>query len=294
MRKIVALSTLGACLAQLCAPSLPALEFRAEIDASWVKNLSRTSFAPSRKSAAAYAATITALQARPLTREWQLFLSGEAGANWVPKFTGLDSLHGGLHAQLRRKFGLGPLAPVLDFHGGLTGCAVREGGRSGWQAGAGLTLSRRLTEFWRVAAGGEWEKYFASHQAFEVDHRSLSLESTWDLSERWQLGLGARRLWGQLTANARYDIYDTALDGGFGPAIANYYNRIPWEISNTFGPGWVAYRIDCDADFWWVQLTVTLGPNTSLPLRYETVKVINRVGVRYDTDLWSLGLVHRF
>jgi hypothetical protein len=290
LRVLVAL-TLG--LALQVRP-VHALETTAQVCATWAENLSRTSFGPSQQSAALYTAQVTARQARQLNSDWLLVLSGEAGTELVPRFEGLDSFHGGVHVQLRRKFGLGPLAPVLDFNGGLTGYSVREGGRSGWKTDIGLTLGRRLTDTWRVAATGAWEEYNAAHTAFDVGQRSLALESTWELTANWQLGTGARRLWGQLTANARYDIYDLALDGSFGPAIRDYYNRIPYEVSNTFGPGWVAYRVDCHADLWWVQLAATLGPHTSLPLRYESALVVNRVGVRYRSDFWSLGLVHRF
>jgi hypothetical protein len=261
---------------------------------TWAGNLSRTSHAPSQKSAALYTAQVSARQSHQLNRDWLLALTGEAGAELVPRFDALDHFHGGLHVQLRRKFGVGPFAPVLDFTGGLTGYSFREGGRSGWKAESGLSLGRRLTDTWRLAATGAWEEYLASHKSFNVGQHSLALESTWDLTERWQIGAGARRLWGRLTANARYDIYDLALDGGFGPAIRDYYNAIPYEVSGTFGPGWVAYRVDCRADLWWLQLAATLGSHTSLPLRYESALVVNRVGVHYRSDFWSLGLVHRF
>jgi hypothetical protein len=76
--------------------------------------------------------------------------------------------------------------------------------------------------------------------------------------------------------------------------VQNYYTHTPWEVTNTFGPGWVAYRVDCRADFWWAQIAARLGEHTSVPLRYESAKVVNRVGVRYDSAFWSLGVLHRF
>jgi hypothetical protein len=293
MNRIRLLAALSLGLALLALP-LRALEIGAQAGVTWAGNLSRTSYVPSQQSAVLYTAQIDARRSRLLDGDWLLSLSGAAGTELVPRFAALDSFHGGLHVQLRRKFGVGPLAPVLDFNGGLTGYSVREGGRSGWKAEAGLSLGRRLTETWRVSATGAWEEYFAAHDAFDVGQRSLALESIWDLTERWQLGAGARRLWGRLTANARYDIYDMALEGDFGPAIRDYYRSIPYEVSNTFGPGWVAYRVDCHADLWWVHLSAVLGPHTSLPLRYESALVVNRVGVHYRSDFWSLGLVHRF
>lgn len=271
-----------------------ALEVSAQAGATWSDNLSRTSAPPNRKSAATYAASATVVQVRQLSRNWQLFASGEAGVETVPDYAALNATHGGLALRLRRKFGLGPLAPVLDLNAGLTGVALHESGRSGWKTEAGLTLGQRLTETWRVAAGGGWQEYYASHHPFDLRSHRLTLETGWDVTGRWSLAAGAARQWGELTANAAGRVYQSALTGGLGPRVADYYNRIPWEVANTFGPGWVAYRIDNVADFRWLQLSYSFGANTAVSLRYETVKVVNRAAVRYDTDMWSLSIARRF
>lgn len=99
---------------------------------------------------------------------------------------------------------------------------------------------------------------------------------------------------GEVTANAEWDVWWTAISGGFGPRIQDYYNRTAWQVTNTFGKGWVAYRVNCAADFTWVQLSYALDDNTSIPLRLEHVTVINRAAVRYDSNLVSLNIVHRF
>ena len=82
--------------------------------------------------------------------------------------------------------------------------------------------------------------------------------------------------------------------GAFGPTIQSYYASIPWHVTNTYGAGWVAYRVDARADQWWIGLAPAIGDNSSLPLRYERTEVTNRVGVRYVSEIWSLAFVHRF
>jgi hypothetical protein len=114
------------------------------------------------------------------------------------------------------------------------------------------------------------------------------------VTDRWQLSGGAARLEGEITANAANAVYMAALSGNFGPAIQSYYRSIPWHVTGTFGPGWIAYRVEAKADLWWLGVTPALGEHTSLPLRYEHVEVVNRVGVAYVSEFWSLGLVHRF
>ena len=129
---------------------------------------------------------------------------------------------------------------------------------------------------------------------FSLDTKESSLETAWEVVNGWELSAGGSRLWGQLTANANQDIFQQALEGGFGPAVASYYNSVAYAHSWSYGDDWVAYRIDCRADMWWLGLGVALGDNTSLPLRYEAVKVINRANVAYKSDFWSLSIVHRF
>jgi hypothetical protein len=278
----------------LAIPAAHALEVKARAGGNLIDNLSRTSARADRQGAATYAASISARQGRQLSRNWQLFGAAEAGVEAVPKFDALDATHGALVLQLRRKFGLGAFVPVLDLSASAGRFFFRESGRSGWKTELGLALSQRLTETWRMTASGGWQEYYAARHPFDLRNHHLAIEIDWDASEHWSLTAGARRLWGELTANATWSAYGSALSGGAGPRVANYYRRIPWEVTNTFGPGWVAYRVDSAANFWWLQLSFAVDASTSVPLRYESVAVVNRAAVRYDADIWSLSIVHRF
>ncbi len=278
----------------LAALPLEAVEFSGQAGLIWADNLSRTSFGPDQQSAAVFSGTVSAAQSRQLAPSLLLLVSADVCVEQVPSFTALDQLHAGLRVQLHRKFGLGPFAPVLETGVAITRANFRESGRSGWRTEASLGLRQRLTETLRVAAHGRWEEFAAAHRPFDLRSRRLALELNWDAAERWQLVGGASRFWGQLTANASENIYYRALAGSFGPRIGVYYHSIPWEESGTFGPGWVAYRVDCSADFWWLGATFALSAKTSLPFRYEAVKVVNRAAVRYDSAFWSLSVVRRF
>ena len=271
-----------------------AQEWRADASYTWANNLSRTSYAADRLNAAVYAGAVTAQWHRQLTGDWSAAWAAEAGIERVPTFAGLDRVHAGAWFDLHRKFGLGPFAPVLSFNAGATRHELHEHGRSHWKTEAGVNLSQRLTETWRVSAGGSWEEDYARDKPFDIVNRRATVETTWDLTDRIQLSAGASRLWGELTANANQDIWWQALAGGFGPAVGKYYNTVPYEQSSAFGDDWIAYRIDCRADLGWLGATIALGEHTSLPLRYESVKVVNRVNVAYRSEFWSLSLVHRF
>lgn len=264
-----------------------------KVTGRWVDNLSRTS-AANKKDAATWSAEVSTAWGRPIARNWLVSATAGLDRTTVPDFRALDSWRGTAGAGLRRKFGLGPLAPVVEFNLATARQGFRESGRSGWELSGGVSAAKRFTDAWRAALSAEWLQYWATGAPFDIRHHRLTLDTTWDVTDRWQVGAGAGRLSGQLTANAAGPIYASALAGGFGPAIQGYYRAIPWRTTHTYGPNWVAYRVDVDADFWWLSLSPALTDRTSLPIRLEEYEVVNRVGVRYKTRLFSASLVHRF
>ena len=280
-----------ACLGPLGAG---AHEFRLQAAASWVENISRTSFEPTAKNAAVFTADGAFSHVNPFAPGWTAILSAEGGIEHVPEFRPLDRASLGLRGTLRKKFGLGPLAPVAEAGLALGRTEFNESGRSGWRSEGTLSLGKRITETWRVTASASWESYSAVRAPFDTHQRRLGLETAWDVTDRWRLGAGGSRLHGQLTANAAWFVWSQAISGGFGPVVNTYYNSIPWAVTDTFGPGWVAYRVDCRADFLWGETSFAWSDDTRITLRRESVKVINRIGIRYDSEIWSLGFVHRF
>ncbi|MDP1579631.1 MAG: hypothetical protein Q8M02_05100 [Candidatus Didemnitutus sp.] len=273
---------------------LLAVDYRMQASVAWAENYSRTSHAPTIREATIYTAHGFAAHARQLNSRWLLLAELDAGFEHVPDYRALDQVNAHGQLTLRRKFGLGPMAPVVDLSAGVARVAFREHGRSGWRSEATLAVSKRLTPEWRIGASGSWEKFDASHTTFDIQHRRFAVETHWHASERLTLSAGAARQWGRLVANAAWPIWSQAIAGGFGPVVSSYYNSIPWEISHTFGPGWVAYRVDCTADFWWTEASFTLNDRTRIPLRYESARVVNRIDVRYNTSVVSLGVLHRF
>lgn len=271
-----------------------AADFQLRASATWADNLSRTSFAPTQKDAAIYSVGGSSNYTRQLAPNWTALAGFDLEAETVPDFDALNRAGAGVRATLRRKFGLGPFAPVVDLGAGLQHHRFNESGRSGWRQEASLTFAKRFVETFRVSASGSWERFDASAAPYDTQQRRIALEATWDATERWRFRAGAARVDGQLTANAAQATYAQALAGAFGDAIRNYYSSVPFATTGTFGPGWIAYRVESDADFLWGEASFALAERTVLALRHETAKVVNVVGVRYDSDFWSLSLAHRF
>lgn len=281
-------------LAAALAPGLRAATFTAAARAGWAENISRTSNPADAKDSGFGELTLSAGWHRQLSRNWQAQLSADVAASAEFDFPALDTRRAGAALQLRRKFGLGPMAPVLGLDFGLHRAAVRESGRSRLEAEAGLALAKRLSAAWRLAGGLDWTEHYARHDAFDVRHHRIHAEASWDLTPVWRLEFGGSRQWGQLTANASWPTWTRARAGDSGTRIAAYYGTLAWEESGTYGPRWVAYRIDARADTVWAGISPALGARVSLPLRYERTVVVNRADVRYVTEIWSLGVLYRF
>ncbi len=271
-----------------------AVDYRLQAATAWVDNLSRTSAAASQRDATVLSLDAAVVAARQISRDWTAVAALEAGREQVPDFRALDRTALGARATVRRKFGLGPFAPALEAGVAVARHDVREDGRSGWRQEGGLALTKRLNESWRLAASATWDSVAARGAPFDTHGFRLAADAAWDVAERWRLAAGAARYDGQVVANAAWPVWGSALADGFGPRIGAYYRSTPWRITGTFGPAWVAYRVDADADFLWAEASFLLGDRTRATLRVETVRVVNVVDVRYDTEIWSLALAHRF
>jgi hypothetical protein len=278
----------------LTAAAAPGVSTDGSITATWNDNLSHSAEAADQREAEVFAASGGFSQRFPLTRDAALIAGGNASVETCPRYDGLDTLAAGAQLAVREKFGLGALAPVLSLNTDAGAATFRESARNGWSATVTLGLAKRFNDAWRVAVNAEWAHQEARQTVFDHEHRGLSAEVSWDVTDRWQLGVGACRQWGQQEANASWNTWSYGLNGSDGPALANYYQQVPFTYSNTFGPGWVAYRINGHTDLWWFSVSPALGPNTALPLRYQFAEVYGGAGTRYLSHQLSLSLVHRF
>jgi hypothetical protein len=267
---------------------------RGEAAASWTENISRSSAPVDWRDA-------LSLQSRA-TWGFQrqspagLLARGElsAGLLHVPRYDRLDAATAGVSGLLRKKFGFGAYAPAVALEGSLQAREARLAGDDGWTASAALNVTRRLTASWRVGATADWQEHHGASAVYDTAHHRVFGTVTWDINDRWSLSHGNGRLWGEFTANASPGVWASALAGGLGRPLAEYYATVPRLESEIFGPRWVTYRVEGRVSFWWLELAPALGRNTSLPLRYESLFSVNKAGIKYRQDTWSLQVVHRF
>jgi len=275
-------------------PGVAAPSLRATATLSLAENISRTSDAPAQRDATTLDLGATATFNRQLTRDWFAWATADAGHFTDLDFELTNRSRLGLGTGLRRKFGLGPQAPMLDLSASLSRRLARYEGSDGWVADGSARLSKRFGDTFRVGLTGEWQQVYARHSTFDTRHRQAGLDAAWDFADGWQLSAGFGRLWGDVVANATGPTYKLALAGDFGPAIQAYYAAIAYETNQLYGRDWVSYRVQARGESAWLALTYDVNHATSLTLRLWTIEVINRVSIRYDTDFWSLTLAHRF
>lgn len=257
-------------------------------------NISRTSHEPSRKDAETYELSLVSTHSRQLSRNLLLIATAEANAVSVPDYELTDSSRFGGKLTLQRKFGLGPQAMVLQFSASANHKAARLADDRGWTTEAGVQLSKRVLPNLRLAATATWLEHTARRDTFDLGQHSYSADFRWDINERWSLSGSAGRLSGDIVANASWTIWGMALGGAFGSSVQQYYISRPWHTTNLYGSGWVSYNVEADVDLWSTSLGFAVTENTSLELRRSAAFVVNRVGVTYPTDSWSVGLSHRF
>ncbi len=277
------------------APSLRAdLRWTASGRAGWAENISRASFPANWRDSVLLESNLDATYPRAFARNWLLLASAHAETRTVRDFALNNTLTLGPRLDLQRKFGMGPYAPTLRSHVGLAYRDARLRGSTGWTTEAGLQFSQRLSPSFRASAGYDWSQHDAGTPTFDVRHRIATARLTWDFTDRWQLSAAFSRLNGQLVAEASNAIFNQALNGGFGPVIAQSYNARPFSITDSYGPGWFSYRIEGRADTSAFALAYALTDYTTLDLRVTGSRVKNQAQVRYKTDITSLGVTHRF
>jgi hypothetical protein len=262
--------------------------------ANWVENLSRTSYQPTRKNGATYELDLSASRHEQLAPAWLLHAGADATLFSAPDYDLTTYLALGPRVGLQRKFGLGPLAPVLQLDAALSYKSARLAADRGWTSEASLRLAKRFDSSFKAGLAGQWLEHNASSAPFDLQQRSLSVDATWDITERWSLTGSAGRLSGNIVANAAWPVWAQAIGGGLGPVISTYYNSRPWEVSQLYGSGWVSYNVEAHVDLWSLAASCTLSDRTTAEFRYGSAFVVNKIGVRYPQESWGLSLVHRF
>lgn len=277
------------------AAEVPAPDFSARATYRFTENITRASGRADFRDAAEYELAATAGFKRQLTPRVFANLDLTLAGSFSPDYELLDRVEFGPRLALKRKFGLGPYAPVLSFENAVTGRLASLHEQDGFGARSGLTFSKRFNSWLAASASGEWAGHAAEHRAFSVAHWAADARVMIDPHPRLRFTAGASRLEGTFTASAsRNRFVNGALAGALGPEVANYFARIPVADTNIYSPAWVSYRLEGRVEAWWFEVSPVLTDRTSLSLRYERNHAVSIVNTEYFQDIVSAGIHHAF
>jgi len=289
MRPVLAALLCGFCVSVSAAPST-----QVSVSSEWVENISRSSSGRDWQDGLRLRARAIGALSQQLDHGVTAIGEAEALAEATPKFENQKLAELTARGELRRKFGLGPLAPVISVTASASAVKSAIEQQDGFRTLLAARATKRFTESWRATAQAEWAKDYADADVFDASHRRLSAELAWDITPTWQLSGGVGRLDGTFTANASGFVWNRALTGQLGVPIQTYYTVAPQAVTDSFAPGWVTYLVSGRIKQWWIQLSPALSDRTSLALRFEDNLATNIVAVKYRTTLWSAALTHRF
>ncbi|MDI1320651.1 MAG: hypothetical protein PSW75_10740 [bacterium] len=258
----------------------------ASLSAAWEENITHTTFEAEAYDAMLYEGNFEGQWHSQVSHDVLLNFGANAGFESCPRYHDLDRVLLGAEVGIQRKFGLGPLAPVLGADLSYTGSASRGSERSGARLLAGLKWSRRWNESWQTVVAADYMANTGRARVYHYSNHGLSLETHYDFAEHWQLTAGCKREWGEQVAYAWI--------GGRGASYP--YAYAIWKNttdSGTFGKNWQVYTMDAHADIAWISISPVLAGDRSLPLRYEQTSVVGR-GESYKVRLLSLSFVQRF
>lgn len=271
-----------------------AVELTAAATIARTENISRTSHEPTRKSATTYEASVAAAGQRQLAPDWFGQASLEAQTWLEPAFDRNNVSRVGPRVSLRRKFGLGPLAPALSVDAAYVYRAARLGSARGGTFETRARWSQRFEPGVRLEGNLRWLRQEGRTRTFDLEQRQVGLDVTWDFAERWRLAAGGGYLDGRVVTNAAPAVFAQTLAGASGAQVARYYATVPQEVTELYGPGWISYTPEATARSFAASLSHTLNERTALDVRASTARVTNAVGVRYPTRSLSIGVVHSF
>lgn len=275
------LATLALFVASAFTFSSTALAAEVRMNSSWQDNATNAGRDSDRIGALRLSTELSAEQRLALGPDFTFLYGAQLAAESWPRFTGLDRAEAGPTLALRRKFGLGALAPTLTLAACGTLSAARESDRAGPAGNLSLAYAQRLDEANRLVARVELSRLDAHTALFARTGTEATVEFAHDLDTHWRVSLAARWRAGTVLAYATPPRPDL---------VALARTRAP---STTFDRSFVAYSLDAHSVALAASLSRALSENVSLNLSYEW-RETTRTPLTYLNRLVSLGVAYQF
>jgi len=241
------------------------------------------------KSDTAYQAALAWGRFLPLADGLTLRATLDAAGEVYAHYSGLNNLTLGPAVTLRRKFGLGALAPWANVWGSAARLDYQDKARDGWRYELGAGAGKRLTDAWDVEATFRYQHRTQDHETpvvpgisgavFDLQAHQTGLRSEYALTDRWSVAAAFDY--------RRGDVASTTLRN-----FTIFVNSTAIALDPVFGPDAVGYRIYAITQAWRLGGSYALGPANSLNIGIERWISRARGGLDYYNTLVGASYVH--
>ena len=278
------LPTILLLLLVLALPAARAIPFNMAASATvWhTDNLSNATESADRRGDTALSLAVGGDQPHTLARDWLFSWGGGLTSDLWNDYDQLDQAGLGGRMSLRRRFGLGSLAPSLTASVAGGPVWVRESDLGGWQGTAALTFSHRPIEELRYTLSVAEDRFDARNSFFSRTGHTFAGTVQAYLGESWSLTVGARQREGNVLSFAN-----------LAEETVAPYDVLPWITTNTFGGPLDAYNLRARTRAVSLTLALALGPRTTFTLGAECADT-RWHGLGYRNHLLSAGLTQQF
>jgi len=263
--------------------------FDVQAGALYDSNLTRAQLPSDIKGDTALQAALAWGRFVPLADGLGIRATLDAAGEVYPRYSGLNNLSLGGSLGVRRKFGLGALAPWVSASGSAARLEYQNNVRTGWRYDVGVGAGKRLTDDLSVETSFRYEHRTAdennpvvpgiSGAVWDLQSHQATLSSDYAITESLSLAAGFDY--------RRGDVASTTLRN-----FTIFVNSTAIALDPVFGADTIGYKIYAITRAWRLGTSYALGQSNSINFIAE--RWISRAhgGLDYYNTLVFLSYVH--
>ena len=234
-----------------------------------------------QKADDAATAKISFSSLRVIDRHWQGNLGVDLTSTHWREYQGLDLTNLSVSAGLRRKFGLGPLAPRVDFSVEAGRSFARTEQRTSNFLNAEAAYSQRLNALLSWRASATLERLDARRAVFSTTAHTFKLGGNYDFTPNWRLSGHLRSRFGDLVSWCR-------------ESFPEFLGTTQWK-DGIFGGDWFPYQTVSRTNSAHISLAYSLSDRSTVAISGDFSRSATRKSKHvYYNEIISLVFAHAF
>jgi hypothetical protein len=286
-------AALAACAYFIAAPDAAHADWIVASDAvaRHNDNVGNVNNAFDRVADSSVTAKLSVYQLLPIGADYSLGLGASLGGEVYDRLSGLSNGSADAVVSLRKKWGLGALAPWMRIQTSLGRTIVDDGYRDATVYRDSVAVGKRLDSGWNLRAEYAYERRAANPQAehagnlssdvFSTQGRSAQLGAEYLLSERFILVAGALRRSGDIIVSSSPWTYLSARAFAIAP-------------DPSFGAHYLAYRLGGETSGLRLGLEFSPSPHSLLGVGFLRTDTHAQGGNDYTSSIPEVMWNYRF